>query len=50
MQAGLATRRLTFREVFVCATTSLLIAIDVMTVTVLSRPPTTPFLDVPLAA
>ena len=50
MQAGLATRRLTFREVFVCAKTSLLLAIDVMTVTVPSRPPTATFLDVPLAA
>ena len=42
MQAGLATRRLTFREVFVCLPPSLLVSIGAITCAVPSRLPTTP--------
>ena len=50
MQAGLATRRLTFREVFVCLPPSLLVSIGAITCAVPSRLPTTPIVDELLAA
>ena len=50
MQAGLATRRLTFREVFVCLPPSLLVSIGVITCAVTSRLPTAPIVDELLAA
>ena len=42
MQAGLATRRLTFREVFVCQPLSLSVRIDAITWVVPSRAPSAP--------
>ena len=50
MQAGLATRRLTFREVFVCLPPSLLVSIGAITCAVPSRLPITPIVDELLAA
>ena len=50
MQAGLATRRLTFREVFVCLPLSLLVSIGAITCAVPCRLPTTPIVDELLAA
>ena len=50
MQAGLATRRLTFREVFVCLPPSLLVSIGAITCAVPSRLPTAPIVDELLAA
>jgi len=50
MQAGLATRRLTFREVFVCPPPSLLVSIGAITCAVPNRLPTAPLLDELLAA
>ena len=50
MQAGLATRRLTFREVFVCQPQSLLVSIGAITCAVPSRLPTAPAGDELLAA
>ena len=52
MQAGLATRRLTFREVFVCPPPSLLVVVSIGTITcaVPSRLPTAPVRDELLAA
>ncbi len=48
--AGLATRGLTFREVFVCLPPSLLVSIGALTCAVPSRLPTTPIVDELLAA
>ena len=42
MQAGLATRRLTFREVFVCQPLSLSVRIDAIAWVVPSRAPSAP--------
>ena len=50
MQARLATRRLTFREVFVCLPPSSLVSIGAITCAVPSRLPTTPIVDELLAA
>ena len=50
MQAGLATRRLTFREVFACLSPSLLVSIGAITCAVPSRLPTAPIADQLLAA
>jgi len=50
MQAGLATRRLTFRDVFVCLPPSLLVSIGAITCAVPSRLPTAPIVDELLAA
>ena len=50
MQAGLATRRLTFREIFVCLPPSSLVSIGAITCAVPSRLPTTPIVDELLAA
>ncbi len=50
MQAGLATQRLTFREVFVCLPPSLLVSIGAITCAVPSRLPTAPIMDERLAA
>ena len=50
MQAGLATRRLTFREVFACLPPSLLVNIGAITCAVPSRLPTAPIVDELLAA
>ena len=54
MQAGLATRRLTFREVFVCLPLSLLVSViskhGAITCAVPCRLPTTPIVDELLAA
>ncbi len=50
MQAELATRRLTFRKVFVCLPPSLLVSIGAITYAVPSRLPTTPIVDELLAA
>ncbi len=47
---GLATRRLTFREVFVCLPPSLLVSIGAIKCAVPSRLPTAPFVDELLAA
>jgi hypothetical protein len=48
MQAGLASRRLTFREVFVCSRASLLVTM--ITVAEQRRPPTATVFEMPLAA
>ena len=50
MQAGLATRRFTFREVFVYPPPSLLVVIGAITCAVPRRLPTTPIVDGLLAA
>ena len=50
MQAGLASRRLTFREVFVCLPPSSLVSIGAITCAVPSRPPSAPIVDEHLAA
>ncbi len=51
MQAGLTTRRLTFREVFVCLPPSLLlISIGAITCAVPNPLPTTPIVDELMAA
>ena len=52
MQAGLATRRLTFREVFVCPPPSsfVLVSIGAITCVVPARWPTAPVGDELLAA
>jgi len=50
MQAGLTTRRLTFREVFVCPPPSLLVSLGVLTCAVPSRLPTASIVDELLAA
>ena len=50
MQAGLATRRLTFREVFVCLPPSLLVIIGAITYAVPRRLPTAPIVDELVAA
>ena len=45
VQAGLATRRFTFREVFVCLRPSLLVSIGAITYAVPSRLPTARIVD-----
>ncbi len=50
MQAGLTTRRPTFREVFVCLPPSLLVSIGAITFAEPSRPPSAPIMDELLAA
>ena len=50
MQAGLVTRRVTFREVFVCPPQSLIVSIGAITCAVPSRLPTAPAEDELLAA
>ena len=50
MQAGLTTRRLTFREVFVCLPPSLLTSISAITCAVPNPLPTTPSVDELMAA
>lgn len=50
MQAGLATRRLTLREVFVRPPPSLLVSIGAITCAVPNRLPTAPIVDELLAA
>ena len=50
MQAGLVTRRLTFRELFVCATTSLLVRGGAITFAVPSRLANAPLVEALLAA
>ena len=50
MQAGLATRRVTFHQIFVCPAPSLLVSICAITCAVPRRLPTAPIVDELLAA